>query len=66
MFTNKQPQKKNLTDILGMFYTAQEELTEFMETKQVEKEAVEAKLSNITKDLTKGESTLKALDKMLN
>ena len=57
---------KSLTDILGVFYTAQEELREFIETKNVEKAATEAKLENISNDLSKSESTLSSLSKILD
>lgn len=63
---SKTPTQKSLNDILGVFYTAQEELQEFIETKNEEKAATEAKLSNISKDLTKSQSTLSSLSKILD
>jgi predicted DNA-binding ArsR family transcriptional regulator len=63
---NKTPTQKSLTDILGVFYTAQEELQEFIETKTEEKAATEARLNNISNDLAKSESTLSSLSKILD
>lgn len=63
---NSKPQPKDLNSILGVFYQAQDDLKEFVETRQVEKEAVEARLASINSDVKKSHKTLEALASMLD
>lgn len=57
MFNNK-PKDQSLGEILEVFESAAVKLESFVETKIVEEESIEAKLSRVKSDRTKGESVL--------
>lgn len=66
MFGNKKQPKETLNEILEVFTTTQDKLTEFTSEKESEKEATEAKLTAINNDLTKSKSVLEKLSAILN